>query len=170
MLHYTGIGASNHASFPNLTHLSFPSLWTLILGEREGESPFFAKLIFTKCCPLTFHESFLLRKFSGIQYPILCLVSSRECGGIQELPKYKRPLILAFSQIMSVLASINFGIYLVLSPSHAYNTFLLASIYFGEIISCTKFTKINGKPIFRALQYVTNNRYFTLFHLAITTL
>ena len=55
---------------------------------------------------------------------------------------------------MSLLASINFGIYLVLSPSHAYNTFLLASIYFGEIIFCTKFTKINGKPIFQALQYI----------------
>ena len=54
---------------------------------------------------------------------------------------------------MSLLASVNFGIYLVLSPSHAYNTFLLASIYFGEIISYTKFTKINGKPIFQALQY-----------------
>ena len=54
---------------------------------------------------------------------------------------------------MSLLASINFGIYLVLSPSHAYNTFLLVSIYFGEIILCTKFTKINGKPIFQALQY-----------------
>ena len=55
---------------------------------------------------------------------------------------------------MPLLASINFGIYLVLSPSHAYNTFLLASIYFGEIISCTKFAKINGKPIFQALQYL----------------
>ena len=54
---------------------------------------------------------------------------------------------------MSLLVSINFGIYLVLSPSHAYNTFRLAYIYFGEIISCTKFTKINGKPIFQALQY-----------------
>ena len=54
---------------------------------------------------------------------------------------------------MSLLASINFGIYLVLSPSHTYNTFRLASIYFGEIISCTKFTKIDGKPIFQALQY-----------------
>ena len=55
---------------------------------------------------------------------------------------------------MSLLASINFGIYLVLNTSHAYNTFLLASIYFGKIISCTKFTKINGKPIFQALQYI----------------
>ena len=55
---------------------------------------------------------------------------------------------------MSLLASINFGIYLVLSPSHAYNTFLLAYIYFGEIILCTKFTKINGKPIFQALEYI----------------
>ena len=54
---------------------------------------------------------------------------------------------------MSLLAFINFGIYLVLSRSHAYNTLLLASIYFGEIISCTKFTKINGKPIFQVLQY-----------------
>ena len=56
-----------------------------------------------------------------------------------------------FTNIMSLLASINFGIYLVLSPSHAYNTFLLASIYFAEIISCTKFTKIDGKPILQAL-------------------
>ena len=54
---------------------------------------------------------------------------------------------------MSLLASINFGIYLVLSPSHAYSKFLLVSIYFGEIILCSKFTKINGKPIFQALQY-----------------
>ena len=54
---------------------------------------------------------------------------------------------------MSLLASINFGIYLVLSPSHTYSTFRLASIYFGKMISCVKFTKINGKPIFQALQY-----------------
>ena len=54
---------------------------------------------------------------------------------------------------MPLLASINFGICLVLSPSHAYNTFLLASIYFGKIILCTKFAKINGKPIYQALQY-----------------
>ena len=53
----------------------------------------------------------------------------------------------------NVSMNISLGI-LVLSPSHAYNTFLLASIYFGEIISCTKFTKINGKPIIQALQYV----------------
>ena len=60
---------------------------------------------------------------------------------------------MSFSQILSLLVSINFGICLVLTPSHAYSTFRLASIYFGEIILCTKFTKINGKPIFRALQY-----------------
>ena len=68
-------------------------------------------------------------------------------------PEIKAAINFSIFTNMSLLASINFGIYLVLSPSHAYNTFLLASIYFGEIISCTKFTKINGKPIFQALQY-----------------
>ena len=67
-------------------------------------------------------------------------------------PEIKAAINFSVSMNMSLLASINFGIYLVLSPSHAYNTFLLASIYFGEIISYTKFTKINGKPIFQVLQ------------------
>ena len=69
-------------------------------------------------------------------------------------PEIKVAIHFSLTTNMSLLASINFGINLVLSPSHAYNTFLLASIYFGKIISCTKFTKINGKPIFQALQYV----------------
>ena len=75
------------------------------------------------------------------------------------MPEIKAAINFSISTNMSLLASINFGIYLVLSPSHAYNTFLLASIYFGEIISCTKFTKINGKPIFQALQYNKINAF-----------
>ena len=63
-------------------------------------------------------------------------------------PEIKAAINFSAFTNMSLLASINFGIYLVLSPSHAYNTFLLASINFGKIISCTKFTKINGKPGF----------------------
>ena len=67
------------------------------------------------------------------------------------MSEIKAAINFSISTNMSLLASINFGIYLVLSHSHAYNTFRLASVYFGEIILCTKFTKINGKPIFQAL-------------------